>query len=140
MPIELKVPTVGESITEVQVGQWLKGEGEWADKDQPLVEIESDKATVELLAPQAGTVARVLKGQGQTANVGEVIGYLEASKDPHQPDAQARTQHQPDAPARERHQPDAQPRTQNQPDAQARDSSAAQPAAEQPPAELERAQ
>jgi 2-oxoglutarate dehydrogenase E2 component (dihydrolipoamide succinyltransferase) len=79
MPIELKVPAVGESITEVQIGRWLKSEGEWADKDQPLVEIESDKATVELPAPEAGKITKVLKRQGETAAVGEVIGYLEAS-------------------------------------------------------------
>jgi len=79
MPIELKVPTVGESITEVQIGRWLKAEGEWADKEQPLVEIESDKATVELPAPEAGKVTKVLKRQGETAAPGEVIGYLEAS-------------------------------------------------------------
>jgi 2-oxoglutarate dehydrogenase E2 component (dihydrolipoamide succinyltransferase) len=78
MSIELKVPAVGESITEVQIGEWLKAEGDWADKDQPLVEIESDKATVELSAPQAGKVTKVLKRKGESATVGEVIGYLEA--------------------------------------------------------------
>ena len=82
MTIELKVPTVGESITEVQIGQWLKAEGDWAEKDQPLVEIESDKATVELPAPQAGKVTKVLKKQGETAAVGEVIGYLDATAPP----------------------------------------------------------
>ncbi len=82
MAIELKVPTVGESITEVQIGQWLKAEGDWADKDQPLVEIESDKATVELPAPQAGKVTKVLKRKGETAAVGEVIGYLEEAARP----------------------------------------------------------
>ena len=82
MAIELKVPTVGESITEVQIGEWLKAEGDWADKDQPLVEIESDKATVELPAPQAGKVTKVLKQKGESAAVGEVIGYLEESARP----------------------------------------------------------
>ena len=48
MKHEIKVPTVGESIQEVQIGQWLKGEGQWANKDENLVEIESDKATVDL--------------------------------------------------------------------------------------------
>ncbi len=47
MAIELKVPTVGESITEVQIGKWLKGEGQRVAKDENLVEIETDKATVE---------------------------------------------------------------------------------------------
>ena len=58
MKHELKVPTIGESIQEVQIGQWLKGEGQWANKDESLVEIESDKATVDLAAPAAGIVAR----------------------------------------------------------------------------------
>jgi 2-oxoglutarate dehydrogenase E2 component (dihydrolipoamide succinyltransferase) len=81
MSIELKVPAVGESITEVQIGQWLKSEGESAERDQPLVEIESDKATVELVAPQAGRLAKVLKQTGETATVGEVIGFLDEKAD-----------------------------------------------------------
>jgi len=60
MPIELKVPEVGESITEVMIGTWKKREGEAVAVDDPIVEIESDKATVELPAPVAGTVSRVL--------------------------------------------------------------------------------
>lgn len=77
MPVELKVPTVGESITEVQIGEWLKSEGDSAQKDENLVEIETDKATVELPAPISGTLTRVLKRAGETATVGEVIGYME---------------------------------------------------------------
>ncbi|MGD9719640.1 MAG: 2-oxoglutarate dehydrogenase complex dihydrolipoyllysine-residue succinyltransferase [Pirellulales bacterium] len=77
MAIELKVPAVGESITEVQIGKWLKGEGESIEKDEDLVEIETDKATVEIVAPESGTVSKVLKQAGETAAVGEVIGYLE---------------------------------------------------------------
>lgn len=77
MAIELKVPAVGESITEVEIGQWLKDEGEWAEKDEPVVEIETEKATVELPAPKSGTVSKVLKKKGEAAAVNEVIGYLE---------------------------------------------------------------
>lgn len=77
MPVELKIPEVGESITEVQIGEWLKREGERAEKDENLVEIETDKATVELAAPVSGTIAKVLKKNGETAMVGEVIGYIE---------------------------------------------------------------
>ncbi len=76
MAHELKVPQVGESVQEVQVGRWLVKEGDWADKDQDLVEIETDKASVELAAPVAGIV-KVLKQEGEPAEVGEVIGYLE---------------------------------------------------------------
>ncbi|HEY5312365.1 MAG TPA: 2-oxoglutarate dehydrogenase complex dihydrolipoyllysine-residue succinyltransferase [Pirellulales bacterium] len=77
MSVELKIPAVGESITEVQIGEWLKAEGDTVQKDENLVEIETDKATVELPAPVAGTVVKVLKRAGETANVGEVIGYME---------------------------------------------------------------
>jgi 2-oxoglutarate dehydrogenase E2 component (dihydrolipoamide succinyltransferase) len=82
MAIELKVPTVGESITEVQLGEWLKGEGQFVERDQPVVEIESDKATVELPAPTSGKVSKILKRKGETAAVGEVVGYLEESTAP----------------------------------------------------------
>lgn len=77
MSIELKVPTVGESITEVQIGEWRKHEGDWADKNEPLVEIETDKATIEVPAPTAGVVAKVLKQQGERATVGDIIGVFE---------------------------------------------------------------
>ncbi|MGE0533500.1 MAG: 2-oxoglutarate dehydrogenase complex dihydrolipoyllysine-residue succinyltransferase [Pirellulales bacterium] len=77
MPIELKVPSAGESITEVQIGQWLKPEGQFAQADESLVEIETDKATMELPAPASGVVTKIVKQQGQRAAVGEVIGYFE---------------------------------------------------------------
>ena len=77
MPIELKVPEVGESITEVQIGPWKKQEGDAVTRDETIVEIESDKATVELPAPAAGTITRILKAAGEQATVGEVIGLME---------------------------------------------------------------
>ena len=79
MPTELRVPSLGESITEVFIGQWRKQPGDHVAAGENLVEIESDKATVELAAPESGVVAQVLKSQGATATVGEVIGYLEAA-------------------------------------------------------------
>jgi 2-oxoglutarate dehydrogenase E2 component (dihydrolipoamide succinyltransferase) len=79
MAFELKVPTVGESITEVMVGTWKKREGDTVALDESIVEIESDKATVELPAPAAGVVSKILKASGEKAVVGEVIGYLEAA-------------------------------------------------------------
>ena len=90
MPLELKVPEVGESITEVMIGAWKKQEGDVVAIDESIVEIESDKATVELPAPTAGTITKVLKGSGEKALVGEVIGYMEpvgAASEP-QPSAQ----------------------------------------------------
>jgi 2-oxoglutarate dehydrogenase E2 component (dihydrolipoamide succinyltransferase) len=81
MPIELKVPEIGESITEVTVGKWHKSVGERVEKDEGVVELESDKATVDLPAPSAGTISKILKQAGETAAVGEVIGLLAAVDD-----------------------------------------------------------
>jgi len=77
MPIELKVPSVGESITEVEIGDWLKREGEFIEKDQNVAVIETEKATVELPSPVSGTITKFLKRKGETAKVGDVIAILE---------------------------------------------------------------
>lgn len=77
MQIELKVPAVGESITEVEIGSWLKAKGEAVKKDEPVVSLESEKATVELPSPESGVLSQLLKKKGEVAKVGEVIGYLE---------------------------------------------------------------
>jgi 2-oxoglutarate dehydrogenase E2 component (dihydrolipoamide succinyltransferase) len=75
--LELTVPELGESITEVEIGDWLKAEGARVEKDEPVVALESAKATVELPAPEAGTISRVLKQKGQVAHIGEAIAYIE---------------------------------------------------------------
>lgn len=79
MPTELRVPAVGESINEVQLGEWLKQKGQSFRKDETLVTLESEKATVELPAPFEGVVLDVLKARGASARVGEVIAVLEAA-------------------------------------------------------------
>jgi 2-oxoglutarate dehydrogenase E2 component (dihydrolipoamide succinyltransferase) len=79
MAIELKVPEVGESITEVEIGDWFKKEGDSVAKDENVVSIESEKATVELPAPNAGTLSKILKRKGEMAKVGEVIGLVESN-------------------------------------------------------------
>jgi 2-oxoglutarate dehydrogenase E2 component (dihydrolipoamide succinyltransferase) len=77
MPTELKIPAVGESITEVEIGAWLKKAGDFVRKDEPIVSLESEKATVELPAPDSGVLTKVLKEKGEVARVGEVIGLFE---------------------------------------------------------------
>src|SRR5207237_10301690 len=77
MAVELVVPSVGESISEVEIGDWLKNPGESVDQDDPVVVIETEKATVELPAPTAGTITQMLKQKGEKAAVGDVIGYME---------------------------------------------------------------
>lgn len=76
--VELRIPEVGESITEVEIGDWLKRQGDDVSKDEPVVTLESEKATVELPAPVSGRITRVLREKGQTAKVGEVIAQLES--------------------------------------------------------------
>jgi len=77
MPVELVVPSVGESITEVEIGDWLKNPGEQIHQDEPVVVIETEKVTVELPAPASGTLTTTLKHKGDKATVGDVIGYME---------------------------------------------------------------
>lgn len=82
MSIEIKVPSVGESITEVQIGAWHAGEGKWVAQDSEIVELETDKATFDVPAPLDGIIVEILKKPGETAAVGEVIGYLEEAERP----------------------------------------------------------
>ncbi len=77
MAIELKVPTVGESITEVQIGEWLKAEGDSVSRDEIIVKIETDKVTVDFTAPSDGVLTQIKVKKGQTAAVGDVIGLIE---------------------------------------------------------------
>jgi 2-oxoglutarate dehydrogenase E2 component (dihydrolipoamide succinyltransferase) len=77
MAIELKVPTVGESITEVQIGEWLKAEGDSVSRDEIIVKIETDKVTVDLPAPADGVLTQIKVKKGQTASVGDVIAFME---------------------------------------------------------------
>lgn len=82
MAVELVIPSMGESISEVEIGNWRVAVGDFVDRDAPVVAIESDKATVELPAPAAGKVSQILKAKGSKATVGEVIGYLEEAARP----------------------------------------------------------
>jgi 2-oxoglutarate dehydrogenase E2 component (dihydrolipoamide succinyltransferase) len=90
MSIELKIPEVGESVREVQIGRWLKQEGDAVALDENVVELETDKASMELPAPAAGVIGRIVKKEGDMVAVGEVIGYVEeqagaATKKPEPP-------------------------------------------------------
>lgn len=72
MPIEIKVPTVGESISEVTLVKWYKKDGEYANRDEVIAELESEKATFELNAEQAGIIKTIAK-EGDTVNIGDVV-------------------------------------------------------------------
>jgi len=77
MPLELKVPSVGESVTEVEISEWHKAEGESVKRDEVVAILETEKVTVELPAPDTGVITKILKKKGETARVGDVIGYME---------------------------------------------------------------
>jgi 2-oxoglutarate dehydrogenase E2 component (dihydrolipoamide succinyltransferase) len=79
MAIDLEIPSVGESVSEATISQWLKSEGDWVDKDEPVVELETDKVTVELPSPAAGVLVKILKEEGDSAEVGDVIGQIDDS-------------------------------------------------------------
>ncbi len=79
MSVELIVPSVGESVSHVVVGQWLKSEGAWVERDEAIVVLETDKANMEVFAPVAGRVVQVLKKPGDTASIGEVLGLMDES-------------------------------------------------------------
>jgi 2-oxoglutarate dehydrogenase E2 component (dihydrolipoamide succinyltransferase) len=81
MAVELKIPQSGESITEVQIGDWRKAVGDRVELDEVLVEIETDKAAMDLPAPVAGILTKIFKGEGEEAEVGEVIALIEESGD-----------------------------------------------------------
>ena len=75
--IEFKLPDIGEGIAEGEIVQWLVAEGTVVEEHQPVVEVMTDKATVEVPAPAAGTVTKHLAGEGDTVPVGNVIFHLE---------------------------------------------------------------
>ena len=76
MAIEIRVPTLGESISEATVGKWFKKAGETVRADEPLVELETDKVTLEVNAPGAGVLSEITAETGQTVAIGALLGQL----------------------------------------------------------------
>jgi len=82
MATEIVVPAVGESISEVQIGEWYVDTGKWVSADTDLVGLETDKATFDVPAPAGGKLTRIVKQAGETAAVGDVIAYFEEEEKP----------------------------------------------------------
>jgi 2-oxoglutarate dehydrogenase E2 component (dihydrolipoamide succinyltransferase) len=91
MATEVKVPSLGESVTEATVAKWLKRPGEPVAIDEPIAELETDKITLEVYAPAAGTLAEILADEGANVPVGAVLGRIAegAATAPHPPASQA---------------------------------------------------
>ncbi|HEX7389716.1 MAG TPA: 2-oxoglutarate dehydrogenase complex dihydrolipoyllysine-residue succinyltransferase [Acidiphilium sp.] len=78
MPTEIKVPTLGESVTTATVARWIKKAGERVERDEPIVELETDKVTVEVNAPDAGTIEAIAADEGAEVEVGALLGTIGA--------------------------------------------------------------
>src|SRR5204863_9292086 len=76
MATEIKVPNLGESITEATVAKWLKRPGEAVAADEPIAELETDKVTLEVPAPASGTLAEILAEEGANVPVGAILGRI----------------------------------------------------------------
>ncbi len=79
MAEDIKVPTLGESITEATIGRWLKQVGEAVAEDEPIVELETDKVAMEVNAPVSGVMAEIISAEGDTVEVGAVIAKVDIS-------------------------------------------------------------
>jgi len=77
MALSLKVPALGESVREATLGIWKRSEGDHVEADEPLVEVESEKATLEVPSPGAGVLRKILRKAGETVAVGEVIAEID---------------------------------------------------------------
>src|ERR671929_759364 len=75
--VQVRVPTLGESVVEATVGTWLKQEGEAVEAGEPLVQLETEKVNVDVAADQAGVLGKIASPEGQTVHPGDVLAILE---------------------------------------------------------------
>ncbi|KAF0223543.1 MAG: 2-oxoglutarate dehydrogenase E2 component, partial [Rhodospirillaceae bacterium] len=78
MTTQITVPTLGESVTEATIAKWFKNVGDAVKADEPIVELETDKVTVEVPAPAAGVLTEIVAAAGTTVEVGAVLGVIGA--------------------------------------------------------------
>jgi pyruvate/2-oxoglutarate dehydrogenase complex dihydrolipoamide acyltransferase (E2) component len=97
MAYEFKLPDLGEGLTEGEVARWLVSEGQDVAEDDPLVEIQTDKTTVEIPSPAAGRVSRILVREGEVVPVGSVLVVIGGGVDEEQPRAEPSPQAEPAA-------------------------------------------
>jgi len=78
MAIDIVVPTLGESVSDATIARWMKQAGEAVTQDEPIVELETDKVTLEVPSPVAGTLAEIISAEGSTVEVGALLARVEA--------------------------------------------------------------
>jgi 2-oxoglutarate dehydrogenase E2 component (dihydrolipoamide succinyltransferase) len=81
MAVEIRVPSLGESIVEATISQWLKQEGDTVAAGEPLLEIETDKVNLEIPAEQAGVLVSIAKAEGETVTIGDVLGIVDGASE-----------------------------------------------------------
>ena len=96
MAYEFKLPDLGEGLTEGEIARWLVAEGQEVAEDDPLVEIQTDKTTVEIPSPAAGTVSKILAGEGDVVPVGTVIVVIGDGASGSEPQSPPRAAERPD--------------------------------------------
>src|SRR5437016_7218245 len=79
---DIRVPTLGESVTEATIGRWFKKAGDAVAVDEPLVELETDKVTIEVPSPSAGTLGDIVAKDGETVAVGALLGQINDGASP----------------------------------------------------------
>src|SRR5690606_13907998 len=90
MAVEIRVPALGESVTEATVGQWFKKPGDAVQVDEPVCELETEKVTVEVPAPASGVLGDIQVQQGETVAVGTLLGTIKEGAAPEKAAAPAR--------------------------------------------------
>src|SRR6202011_1447371 len=90
MTTEIRVPTLGESVTEATIGRWFKQPGEAVAADEPVVELETDKVTVEVPAPASGVLAEIVAKDGETVSAGALLGQIGDAASAAPPKAEAK--------------------------------------------------
>ena len=86
---DIRVPTLGESVTEATIGKWFKKPGDAVAVDEPLVELETDKVTIEVPAPAAGVLSEIAAKNGETVAVGALLGAISPGTGAAAPPAEA---------------------------------------------------
>ncbi|MGH2559093.1 MAG: biotin/lipoyl-containing protein, partial [Thermomicrobiales bacterium] len=76
MPVEIRVPPLGESLVDAVVGTWLKGEGDEVSRGETLLELETDKVNLDVTAPDDGVLGKIEKQEGDVVTVGELLGVV----------------------------------------------------------------
>jgi 2-oxoglutarate dehydrogenase E2 component (dihydrolipoamide succinyltransferase) len=105
MSIDIKIPSLGESVSEATIAKWLKKVGDAVKQDEPIVELETDKVTLEINAPKAGSLAEIITAVGESVKVGSIIGKInegQAGKEASSKEAPAKETSSKEEPSKER--------------------------------------